>query len=250
MRILSWRFAGCLLAVLVVFLCILDVADADTSWWDKKDTELDKQIDKMLQEEIPDQEITFPDDWHKRSARRKAQVEALNAEPEWEKAVNVRLGHKVSFDFMDTSLRDALNYFQDLSGVTVVCDPDVKPVARKVTLKVTDITGKAALGWLMRTAHLDYTLLNEAIYVSTPEVIAQESMEMRIYPIADIFPPDFPGPANFGGLLRSPSLLRSYYNPFGFDLFGFDADRDTPVFGGRSKQIETLINKIEARFSR
>lgn len=75
------------------------------------------------------------------------------------------LGKKISFDFVNTPLRDAVAFMQQVLGVNIIVDPQVDPGAQ-VTVRVKDMSGGTALQWLARVGGADMRVENGAVYLA------------------------------------------------------------------------------------
>lgn len=93
---------------------------------------------------------------------------------DWEKEFEAKLDEKVSFEFVQTPLSEVVRFLQNLTGLSMILDPraceEVGDVS--ISLKVSDMRLRLALGWILRLANLTYDLRDGAIFISTPEGIA------------------------------------------------------------------------------
>jgi len=86
--------------------------------------------------------------------------------------VEVMLGNRVSFDFVETPLRDVVTFMETITATTFVLDHALQQRPNlQVTLKVTDMPLEQALDWTMDLLGLDYTAIDGAIFISTNEKI-------------------------------------------------------------------------------
>ncbi len=85
---------------------------------------------------------------------------------DWEKSYRDKLAGKISVDFTDTPLEEALSFIHGALRVNVVLDPRV-PAANppEITLKLADKPVLEILGAILKPADLEHVLLDEAIYV-------------------------------------------------------------------------------------
>lgn len=157
-------------------------------------------LDEVLGEAtVPYSElIVYPEDWERISLRES--VQALEAaEPQWKREVRKMLERKVTFEFVDTPLQEAIQFLQTLTRTTIILDPmaleDSAAASTPITLRVTDMSLGLALRWILRLADLDYTLKDEAVFISTPQRLAGE-VELKIYDVRDLTYTitQFPGP--------------------------------------------------------
>ncbi|MBI2191295.1 MAG: STN domain-containing protein [Planctomycetes bacterium] len=103
----------------------------------------------------------------------------------WELAIRQHLEKRVSFDFVDTPFEDVVSFFNNLTGVNFVLDPEViEGEDLQVTLRVNDMRLDAALEWTLRLCNLSYVLRNEAILISTKERILKPTV--RVYDCREV----------------------------------------------------------------
>jgi len=99
---------------------------------------------------------------------------ATRAPSEWPRRSRRRLSRKVSFEFTDTPLSEALVYLEGVTGTAIVMDPAILSPRHShgntpITLKVSNMPLHMALGWILRLADLDYVVKDEAVFISTKE---------------------------------------------------------------------------------
>jgi len=93
----------------------------------------------------------------------------------WRDRTRRRLDRRVSFDFADTTIDEALELFARVTRVEVKLDPQI-PANRagaKISLRLSDISAETALAWAVELAGLDYRLAGGGVLVSTPERIGK-----------------------------------------------------------------------------
>jgi len=93
------------------------------------------------------------------------------AEDAGDEKIKKALARKVTFEFVDTPLSDALNFIQQLCNVSIVLDP--KAVANgkdqgQVNLRVADMEAGVALQWILKLGELEYKIKDQVIFVSAP----------------------------------------------------------------------------------
>jgi len=98
----------------------------------------------------------------------------LAAPPPWMAELKKKLETKVSFDFVETPLRNIVTFLQEITDATIILDEGaVEEVPNsQVTLKVTDMRLASALKWIVDQAGLEYALRDRAIFISSKERIA------------------------------------------------------------------------------
>ncbi|MHC5056809.1 MAG: STN domain-containing protein [Planctomycetota bacterium] len=84
--------------------------------------------------------------------------EPKDEKPELSKALEARLARKVSFEFVETPFSFAIDFLQQLSGVTIEVPDAVaeKKGATPITLKVKNMRVGLAIEWMLKLADLGY----------------------------------------------------------------------------------------------
>ncbi len=140
--------------------------------------------------------IKYPDNWDQISKRSDVSIGRKVAEEPWKAEIRKRLQRKVSFEFVDTPLADAVEFLRHLANVTMIIDPKVLSAnPPQINLRVTDMNLDLALEWILKLAELEYALQDSAIFISKPQTL-QPPLEMKIYDVSDLTQniTDFPGP--------------------------------------------------------
>lgn len=114
-----------------------------------------------------------------------APSEAREPVPEWQTEIEKAFQSRISFEFVESPLDEVLDFLQDTTGVTFVLDPPAVPKVPTVTLRVRDMRAESALKWILKVVGLEYALRDEAVLVSTADVIRQEP-QMRVYDLREI----------------------------------------------------------------
>ncbi|MBN1808184.1 MAG: hypothetical protein JW909_03885 [Planctomycetes bacterium] len=131
--------------------------------------------------------LVYPDDWEE--IRKRESVEMREAdEPTWMKTIRRELDKNVSFEFVETPLTEAVQFLQALTKVNIIFDPKALEEIggdMEITLRVSEMPLHLALKWILRLASLDYTIKNEAVFISTPRNLAGE-VELRVYDVRDL----------------------------------------------------------------
>ena len=105
-------------------------------------------------------------------------------EPGWASAVRRGLERKLTFDFKQTPLSEALERIRTLTRVNFVIDPGARVGELKVELGVEDVPAGECLEIMVRRAGLDYMLLDGAVFVTTPlaaTMLRQRGADTRPY---------------------------------------------------------------------
>lgn len=84
--------------------------------------------------------------------------------PEWVSEIRKNLSRKVSFEFVDTPLSEAVAFIQSLTKTSIVLDPALAN-AGPVTLKVTDMPIDLALKWIAKLTDGEIELRDGACYM-------------------------------------------------------------------------------------
>ena len=108
---------------------------------------------------------------------------------DWRALIRKRLQRKVSFEFVETPLSEALQFLQALMQVNIILDPKAFETGgdptMPITLRVTDMKVGTALGWILRLADLEYAIMDEAIFVSAPYNLARNVL-LKVYDVSDL----------------------------------------------------------------
>jgi len=142
--------------------------------------------------------IVYPPNWDEISKRSDSASIGIGAgkEDTWKQDIRKKLQRKVTFEFVDTPLEEAIAFLRSLANVTMIVDPKVTAAgAPTINLRVTDMSLDLALEWILRLADLEYALRDNAIFISKPNQL-QSAVELRIYDVSDLTQTvqDFPGP--------------------------------------------------------
>ena len=140
--------------------------------------------------------IQYPSNWDQISKRTDVSIGRKIAEEPWKADIRKRLQRKVTFEFVDTPLADAVDFLRRLANVTMIIDPKVLAASPpQINLRVTDMNLDLALEWILKLAELEYVLQDSAIFISKPQTLLPP-LEMKIYDVSDLTSviQDFPGP--------------------------------------------------------
>lgn len=142
--------------------------------------------------------IRYPSDWDQilRRVETAGRI-MIESEPEWARGIRRKLERKVSFEFVDTPLSEAIQFLQTLTKINMILDPSAVEMRGNtpINLKVANMTLNLALDWILRLADLDYALKDSALFISTRERL-REDVTLRIYDVRDLTEevPNYPGP--------------------------------------------------------
>jgi hypothetical protein len=140
--------------------------------------------------------LTTPNDlgaeWM-REVQAREQANDRAAEKSWVPKLRAKLEEPTSFSFTNTPLAEALNFLSSRHQVNIVLDLAFARADNAVTLEVSDISLRSALGWLLHMKRLDYVLVDEAIFVSNAESLqalqisrAASSLDPRLSTVIDV----------------------------------------------------------------
>ena len=165
---------------------------------DETDEQHLRSKEKADRMNIPHAEyVIYPENW-KEIAQRSSDTARKRTEEPWKQDLRKRLQKKVSFEFIDTPLDEALQFLNSLTKANIILDPKVVTEGAgkaPITLKVGDMDMETALKWILRLANLEFDLRNQAVYITTKANLAS-SVELEIYDVRDLTSDitDFPGP--------------------------------------------------------
>jgi len=142
--------------------------------------------------------VLYPPNWDQINKRSEGNAIGKQVKEEsWKAEIRKKLQRKVTFEFVDTPLEEAIGFLRGLANVTMIVDPKVVAggAAPAINLRVTDMSLDLALEWILKLADLEYALQDSAIYISKPNALIQ-TVELRIYDVSDLTQTihDFPGP--------------------------------------------------------
>jgi hypothetical protein len=148
--------------------------------------------------------IPFPDEppvrfppaavWQALTERRRkwANVDLRKDSPN-EVRIQTALDEQTEISFIDTSLRDALDYIEDLHNFDILLmEPEIVAdggsVDQTVNLELSGVKLRSALKLMLQPMELDYVIADEVMQVTTATK-AGEKMSTRVYPVADLTVP-------------------------------------------------------------
>ncbi|MBA3685942.1 MAG: hypothetical protein H0W72_11985, partial [Planctomycetes bacterium] len=164
---------------------------------DERKRELRAEVLARIEESlIPtgfDGKPIYPSDWaDRRAGHQDASFGELAFEP-WHQALLDRLSTRVTFDFQDVAVDEALAFLAKQAAMNVIVDPAVYAGgAKSVTLRATDLTVRNALNWIGQLTGARWTIAKGAVYFGGTE---DEEGVLALYDLGhiSIAPPDFPG---------------------------------------------------------
>ncbi len=86
-----------------------------------------------------------------------------------ERAMKGAFDKKVSFEFVETPLSEAVSFLQTLTKVSMILDPEATGGREKpVNLRVSNMTLGPAFRWILRLAGLEYSIGDDAVRIFMP----------------------------------------------------------------------------------
>lgn len=128
------------------------------------------------------------DDPRREAVHRRAQPELVGEEPAWRRELRRSLDErKVSFDYVQLPLSEAILYLVEKTGLNIILDPEALREAgdTPISLKVFEMPVAHALKWLLEPADLCYDLKDGAVFVTVWRKL-QRDVVRRIYEVHDI----------------------------------------------------------------
>jgi hypothetical protein len=156
-------------------------------------------------------------------ARAERELESAREEPAWKTEITRALEKRMSFEFAETPLCEAVEHLAGKTGVNMILDRQDTEDAKHtpITLKVTDMRLGIALDWILKLADLEYTLKDEAVFITT-HVSHGCYILLKIYDVRDFVAAtrDTPAPLSLAGLLGRATLLQGESDLEGEHLVG------------------------------
>ncbi|HYG74389.1 MAG TPA: hypothetical protein VEK08_05230 [Planctomycetota bacterium] len=224
--------------------------------------------------------VLYPPNWDMISKRSESSaIGKQEKEEAWKADIRKKLQRKVTFEFVDTPLDEAVSFLRSLANVTMIVDPKViAGGAPAINLRVTDMSLDLALEWILKLADLEYALKDNAIFISKAQNLV-ESVELQIYDVSDLTQTiqDFPGPefqitvvgdagaAGAGGAAASPftraptvaptltniaDMIRNRVRPESWDpaLGTSIEERGGKLVVMQRPEVHALVNKLLSDF--
>lgn len=130
----------------------------------------------------------------------------------WREEISRRMERKITLDFSDIALDDAVAFLGAATGINMVIDPKVHPAKRRLTMSLREMEAGNVLAWMTRLTDTAAILKDKAVFITSPETAIKEiESEMPIaMPAmrgedAEEKITDFPGPDMTGaGVVKPP----------------------------------------------
>ncbi len=113
--------------------------------------------------------------------------------------VNKLNSMRISVDFNNTSLEEAISFLRDFSGLNIIVDAEVYQKQAedqlKITLKVKDLLLKSVLKLMLSARDLT-AMYKEGVLLVVPKGKIDKSVTLQLYDVRDLLVKiqDFPGP--------------------------------------------------------
>lgn len=91
--------------------------------------------------------------------------EAPEAESEIQKFMRSKLERKISVEFDDKPVHEAIGFIISVTGLNVIGDPGSEPSVKSISLKAKDLTLADVLKQILDQAGLEYQIGNTAMYI-------------------------------------------------------------------------------------
>ncbi|MGA2257937.1 MAG: VWA domain-containing protein, partial [Thermoguttaceae bacterium] len=161
-------------------------------------------VDAMYQTEkshVPtpdDPPIIYPDAefWKDITARRKKWSSTeLSRRTDAEKKIDKALKEPTQIEFVETPLKDVVDYLKDLHKIEIQLDSAALKdggvdESTQITKNLHNISLRSALKLLLDELKLKYVIHNEVLLITTPEKAESDDyMTTKVYPVADLVLP-------------------------------------------------------------
>ncbi len=154
--------------------------------------------------QVEESHVPFPDEppviyppvevWNKiTQERRKWNSTDLKRNSPNEERIAEALKDETQVEFVDTPLRDAIEYLQQVHNITIIIeqaalDDEGIPVDEPINLVLSGITLRSALKIMLEKLGLTYVIEDEVMKITT-QTAADEKSTTRVYPVADLTVP-------------------------------------------------------------
>ncbi len=120
-----------------------------------------------------------------------------------ERKIRAALKSPTQFEFVETPLKDVVDYLQDLHHIAIQLDSAALKEAgvdesTPVTKNLKGISLRSALKLMLDELQLKYVIHNEILLITSPtKAESDEYMTTKAYPVADLLSPDSNGAVDF-----------------------------------------------------
>lgn len=118
-----------------------------------------------------------------------------DADPKKRDAVNKLAAMRISVDFKEIPLSDAMDFLRDASGINFHVDPKATEKDEKITLKVKDLPLKSVIKLMLTPRDLT-GVYRDGVIVILPKADVAAATTTQTYDVRDLLMKigDFPGP--------------------------------------------------------
>jgi hypothetical protein len=128
----------------------------------------------------------------------RAPVLVTGRQMDWPLQMAVGMNRRLSLEFTDTNLDEAVNFIASVTRLNIIVDPKVRGKNLKVSLSVKDMDAGTVLKWVARLTETYIDVVNQALYITDkpgPEVDDEERAEAlmliaRVGADAAVMPPE------------------------------------------------------------
>jgi len=136
----------------------------------------------------------MPSEWRKEIARRKKK-ERIHLLQKFLPALQEKFIRPVTLEISEVPINDALAKVARIGDVNIIYLPDSEPHPTPVAFKIEKMTLENAFKWLLRLEGLDYLIIDEAVVVGRPSILARWKpiglLLEGLPPLARVVPFDF-----------------------------------------------------------
>jgi hypothetical protein len=91
--------------------------------------------------------------------------------------ISRKLDRKVSVELVDSSLADAMEFLQNLTGLTIIIDPKVRELKPTLSLRVQDMDAATALRWMTKLTDTYAEIKDQAVWITNKPSATEENEE-------------------------------------------------------------------------
>ncbi|HYF51551.1 MAG TPA: STN domain-containing protein [Planctomycetota bacterium] len=116
------------------------------------------------------------------SAAEKSPAKAANAEkmPEWEQEMRKRLKEKVTVNFKDTALEEAIAKINETAKINIVLDPALaEDMQMSLSFSMKDVTAEEALNRVLTFSGLKAVYREKSLFITAKEPPAEAKDEKK-----------------------------------------------------------------------
>ena len=99
-------------------------------------------------------------------------------EADWRACVEGKLETKISFDFVNTPLEDAIAFFNCIMPISFIVDTQAGIGQKPITLKANAMKFKVALKWICRLTETSLVLEDRVLFISTEKRLKEGAFRL------------------------------------------------------------------------